>query len=100
MSDSNAITAEIVAKAARLSRIALSEDERLVMAEQLERVRAWAALLQDVPVADVAPMLHPHEGAMRLRADEDTGQTLTVSEVLANAPAQAEDHFLVPRVVG
>lgn len=94
------ITPAVVAKAARLARIALPEADLPALADQLERVRAWADTLQSVDVDHVAPMVHPHEQPMRLRDDADTGQTLTPSEVLANAPAQTDDHFLVPRVVG
>ncbi len=96
----DAITPAVVAKAARLARIALSPAEEAATAVQLERVRAWATTLQDVAVEDVAPMMHPHEGPMPLRADVDSGQTLTAAEVLANAPSHAEHHFVVPRVVG
>jgi aspartyl/glutamyl-tRNA(Asn/Gln) amidotransferase C subunit len=43
-------------------------------------------------------MAHPHDVALRLRADEP--QALPARELLlANAPEQAEGLFLVPRVV-
>jgi len=95
-----AITPDVVAQAARLARIALSNAEQKAMAQQLERVRTWAAALQTVDVADVAPMLHPDAGPMPLRPDCEAGQTLSQEEVLSNAPAQVAHHFLVPRVVG
>ncbi|MCO4761099.1 MAG: Asp-tRNA(Asn)/Glu-tRNA(Gln) amidotransferase subunit GatC [Myxococcales bacterium] len=96
---SDAIDATAVADAARLARLALEPAEQQAMAAELERVRAWVSMLQAVDVSDVAPMTHPHEGAMGLRRDR-VSSDLTAAEALANAPAQAEGHFLVPRVVG
>ena len=98
MSDA-AIDAQAVRRAAQLARIALSDDEADALANELDEVRAWIDQLQGVDVTEVAPLIHPNHAEAPTRDDEVQGQ-LSQEQALANSPAQAEGHFLVPRVVG
>jgi aspartyl-tRNA(Asn)/glutamyl-tRNA(Gln) amidotransferase subunit C len=85
-------------KLARLSRLAISEQEQQEVLPALTAILNWVGELSDAPTQDVAPMAHPHDMALRLR--QDTAQTLPPREVLMqNAPQSAAGLFIVPRVV-
>ena len=85
-------------KLARLARLAISEQERREVLPALVSVLNWVGELSKAPTADVAPMAHPHDLALRLRPD--SAQTLPPRELLMqNAPQAAGGLFVVPRVI-
>jgi aspartyl-tRNA(Asn)/glutamyl-tRNA(Gln) amidotransferase subunit C len=90
-----AVTRQDVDHVARLARLALSEDESAEMTTQLNRILAHVEMLQEVDTTDVEPLTHPFETRNVFRADEPR-PSLTQADALANAPASAEQHFLVP----
>ena len=93
------VDAAMVRQVAKLAKLSLSEAELPTVAADLERVLALVAVLDEVDVTDVSPLLHPHGHAMPTRADVvQTG--LTQKQALANAPAQEDGYFLTPRVIG
>ncbi|MFZ9997648.1 MAG: Asp-tRNA(Asn)/Glu-tRNA(Gln) amidotransferase subunit GatC [Burkholderiaceae bacterium] len=87
-----------IQKLARLAKLELSDEQAGQLEPSLSSIVTWVGSLNQAPTADVLPMAHPHDVALRLRADEP--QPLPTREaLLANAPEQAEGLFLVPRVV-
>jgi len=83
---------------ARLARIEITETQAQEAAKQLNDILAMIEQIARVDTAGVLPMSHPLDGIQRMRAD-------TVTDVpdrqqnMANAPAQRDGLFLVPRVV-
>lgn len=94
-----AVTRQDVDHVARLARLALTEEEAAEMTTQLNRILAHVEMLRDVDTGGVAPLTHPFETRNRFRADE-ARPSLAQHEALANAPAQAEHHFLAPDAGG
>jgi aspartyl-tRNA(Asn)/glutamyl-tRNA(Gln) amidotransferase subunit C len=92
------VTTDTVAHVARLARLSLTEDERVLFARQLEEILAWAEALQPLPVDDVAPMTHALAAAS-WRADEPRDGTPR-ERALEAAPDPADGLFRVPRVIG
>jgi aspartyl-tRNA(Asn)/glutamyl-tRNA(Gln) amidotransferase subunit C len=86
---------------ARLARLALTEDERAVVARQFAGIVDYVAQIQAVETADVPPMSHPHVEGTAARPDE-LQPSLDRDAVLAAAPdAEREAGFFkVPRVLG
>jgi aspartyl-tRNA(Asn)/glutamyl-tRNA(Gln) amidotransferase subunit C len=85
-------------KLALLSRLALTEQDRRDLLPALSAIVAWADGLHEAPTQAVAPMAHPHDLALRLRAD--TPEPLPSRDALmANAPQTVQGLFVVPRVV-
>jgi aspartyl-tRNA(Asn)/glutamyl-tRNA(Gln) amidotransferase subunit C len=83
---------------ARLARLALSDEERERLREQLGVILDHAARVQEVAAADVPPTAHPVPQTNVFRSDEP-GECLTAEEALAGAPETEDGRFKVPRIV-
>ncbi len=92
------ITRDEVAHLARLSRLALDEAELDHFAQQLDVIIAAVARVREVTAENIPPTSHAVPLTNVLRAD-DPVPPLTVSEVLAQAPAAQEQRFRVPRIL-
>ena len=93
------ISRDDVAHLARLSRLAVTDEELDQFAGQLEQVLAAVARVGEADVADVLPMTHAVPLTNVLRPDEVT-PSLSRDAVLAGAPAAEDDRFRVPRILG
>ena len=89
---------EIVEHVARLARLALSEDEKVMFARQLGEVLMYMERLNEVDTEGVAPMSHVVDLENVMREDIPT-PPLAAGEALRNAPASRDGMFLVPRVI-
>src|SRR3954463_10358062 len=93
-----AITRQDVAHLARLARLAVTEDELDVFAEQLDVILGAVARVGEVAAADIPPTSHAVPMTNVYRADE-VEPSLPREAVLAGAP-DVEDHkFRVPRIL-
>lgn len=89
---------DIVNKIARLSRIAISEQEAEKMVGELNGILAWVEQLGEVDVTGVEPMTAVIPNTLRLRDDVVTDGNIR-DKVLANAPAKEGVFFGVPKVI-
>jgi aspartyl-tRNA(Asn)/glutamyl-tRNA(Gln) amidotransferase subunit C len=89
---------QTVKRVARLSRIAVSEEDAQRMAGELNVILGFVEQLNEVDVAGVEPMTSVMPMAMKKRQDAvtDGGKA---DDIVANAPATEEGFFLVPKVV-
>jgi aspartyl-tRNA(Asn)/glutamyl-tRNA(Gln) amidotransferase subunit C len=92
------ITRADVAHLARLSRLALSDDELDQMAGQLEVIINSVARVSEVADADVPPTSHSVPLTNVFRTDE-LRPSLTPAAALAGAPATEDQRFRVPRIL-
>lgn len=92
------ITRAEAAHLARLSRLALSDDELDQFAGQLDVIINAVARVSEVADADVPPTSHSVPLTNVFRADE-VRPCLTPEEALAGAPASEEQRFRVPRIL-
>ena len=83
---------------ARLARLELTDDEKARLREQLGVILEAAAKVSEVATDDVPPTAYAISRSNVLRPDKIT-PSLTVEEVLSNAPEVEDDRFKVPRVV-
>ena len=83
---------------ARLARLELSDEEKERLREQLAVILDNAAKVGEVATEDVPPTAYAIPRSNVLRPDELT-PSLTLEEVLANAPEVEDDRFKVPRIV-
>ena len=93
------ISRDDVAHLARLSRLAVTDEELDRFAGQLDQVLAAVARVGEAAVADVPPMTHAVPLTNVLRADAVV-PSLPREAVLAEAPAAEDDRFRVPRILG
>ena len=82
---------------AKLARIALTEEEKEQLRTQLGLILEHAAKVGEVAADDVPPTASAIPRANVFR--EDTPEpSIPHDAALANAPAQADDRFMVPKV--
>ena len=83
---------------ARLARLELSDAEVAQYQAQLSDVLKFVEALRQVDVSDVEPTAHASPVFNVFRADESR-PCFTPKEALANAPRQANDLFVVTKVL-
>ena len=84
---------------AKLSRLALTDDEIEHLTSELAGILGHARDMEALDLADIAPTAHPLPLENVFRPDE-VRQTVDRDEVLAMAPAAEEGRFRVPRILG
>src|ERR1700749_3749662 len=87
-----AITRDVVAHLARLSRLALREDELDHLATQLGDIISAVARVQEVTADDIPPTSHALPLTNVFRADE-LRPCLTPEQALSGAPASEQQRF-------
>ena len=93
-----AISREEVAHLARLSRLAVTDQELDQFAGQLDVILQSVARVGEVAAEDIPPTSHsvPLTNVYR---DDAVQPRLTQAEALSGAPDQAEGRFRVPRIL-
>jgi aspartyl-tRNA(Asn)/glutamyl-tRNA(Gln) amidotransferase subunit C len=82
---------------ARLARVALTDDEKARLNEQLDAILAYAANVGEVATEDVPPAAYAIPRANVFREDVPE-PSLPVDDALRNAPDREGDRFRVPRI--
>jgi aspartyl-tRNA(Asn)/glutamyl-tRNA(Gln) amidotransferase subunit C len=93
-----AISREEVAHLARLSRLAVTEEELDRFAGQLDVILQSVARVGEVAAEDIPPTSHAVPLTNVLR-DDEIRPSLRREDALAAAPDAAEDRFRVPRIL-
>ncbi len=89
---------EDVQRIAHLARLAITDEEAARTLAQLNDIFGMIERMRAVDTDGIEPMSHPLGGAQRLREDAVT-EMPDRERNLANAPAQQDGLFLVPRVL-
>ena len=92
------LTRQEIAHLARLSRLAVTDEELDLFAGQLDAVLDAVAKVGQAPVDDVAPTTHAVPMTNVFRPDV-VRPSLPRDVVLAGAPAAEEGRFRVPRIL-
>jgi aspartyl-tRNA(Asn)/glutamyl-tRNA(Gln) amidotransferase subunit C len=87
-----------VKRVARLSRLAVSDEDAQRMVSELNVILGFVEQLDEVDVSGVEPMTSVIAMDMKKRADVVTDGD-KAADIVANAPASEEGFFLVPKVV-
>ena len=93
-----AISREEVAHLARLSRLAVTEDELDQFAGQLDVILQSVARVGEVAADDIPPTSHSVP-LTNIYRDDVVTPSLTQAEALSGAPDSAEGRFRVPRIL-
>ncbi len=99
MSGSSKLTADEVRKVARLSRLALTDEQVERYRGQLSAILGYVQRLQQVDLAGVEPMAHVGEAVNRLD-DDVPGPTLPTQALMKMAPDTMPPFIKVPKVIG
>ncbi len=96
------LTSDDLKRIAHLARIAVTEDDVALMQTQLNGIFGLISELKAVDTSGVEPLSHPldivQDMAQRLREDRITEADQREAN-MANAPAQENGLFLVPKVL-
>lgn len=87
-----------VKRVARLSRIAVKDDEAERMARELNAILGFVEQLDEVDVNNVEPLTSVIPMSLRTRKDVVTDGN-KAADIVANAPLTEDHFFLVPKVI-
>lgn len=92
------ITKADVEHVALLARIELTEEEKELFTDQLNRILEYFRKIDEVDLEGVEPTYHVLEIKNVFRKDEVT-EHLSHEEALLNAPRKEREYFKAPRIV-
>jgi len=95
----SSLSRDDVAKLAALARIEMSEEELVSLASQFGMILDAVARVQDVDLDGVEATSHPQLIRNVFREDV-VHPSLTPTQALSGAPAQEEQRFRVPQILG
>jgi aspartyl-tRNA(Asn)/glutamyl-tRNA(Gln) amidotransferase subunit C len=92
------IEREQVQHVARLSRLALSEEELTLFKGQLARILDYIGMLEELDTSATPPLYHPNAEGLSFRQDipRENGPAV---DLKCLAPEFDEGHFLVPSIL-
>ena len=89
---------EAVKKVASLARIRMDDEELKLMAPRLSKIVGFIEQLSELDTDNVEPLANVVDIALPLRKDVVTDGNC-VDKILANAPEEAQNYFVVPNVI-
>jgi aspartyl-tRNA(Asn)/glutamyl-tRNA(Gln) amidotransferase subunit C len=92
------VSREEVEHVAQLARMALTSQDLERVGTELNRILEHFNRLQELDTEDVAPTSHAIPMTNVFREDQ-VGESLSVEDVVENAPERSDDFFKVPRIV-
>ena len=92
------ITPQEVARIATLARMDMDDELSSRLAGQMDDILGYMDKLGELDTADVEPMYTPVEHTSVLR-DDVARSDYSREEILANAPEEDGQYFIVPRIV-
>lgn len=92
------ISVELIDRLSHLSMLTFSEDEKLRLKGELEKMMDFINKLEEVYTDGVEPLLHITAGSNLERCDEVSGE-LDRKSVFSNALKHNDQFFLVPKVI-
>ena len=90
--------ADEVRKVAALARLSLSDDELVVLGEQLTQILGYVEMLDDVDIEDTMPMPHAVD-LQNVFRDDQRQPSLSRADALSNAPRTDGEFFQVPQIL-
>lgn len=85
-------------KIAHLARLDIKHGEEESLLASMDSVLSWMDQLNEIDTEGIEPLTHITDEANIWR-DDISGNSLTKSEMLENAPAKNANYILVPKVI-
>ena len=92
------VSTGLIDNLANLARLRFSEEEKVEIRNDLQRMIAFVEKLQEVDTAGTEPLLHMTDAMNTYREDEVKG-SMQKATALSNAPDANTDYFKVPKVI-
>lgn len=84
---------------AKLSRLALSNEDEALFGSQLGRILTYVKQLDQLDTEGVKPTSHVINDLKNVSRTDTNRKSLSTGEALANAPDRADGLFRVPRII-
>ena len=94
-----ALTREEVLKIAKLSKLSFEEKEIEKFQIELNDILGYIDMLNEVDTSKVEPLVYINDVVNNFREKEEK-PSLEIKKVLLNAPENAENAIVVPKVIG
>ena len=94
-----ALTKEEVLKIAKLSKLSFEEKEIERFQIELNDILKYIDMLNEVDTSKVQPLVYINEAVNNFR-EKEKKLSLEIEKVLLNAPENAENAIVVPKVIG
>ena len=88
----------LILKLENLSRLKLSEDERVSMISNLSDMLKLVEKLEELPTDNVEPLIYVN-GETNIWRNDESETLISVEMAVKNAPEAQENFFSVPRVI-
>lgn len=92
------VTDEMIDRLANLAKLSFTNEEKIELKQDLEKMIGFVEKLKEVDTTGVEPLLHMTDAVNILREDE-VKKEITKEEALLNAPKTDGDFFIVPKVI-
>ena len=92
------INQTLIEKLAKLSQLDFSQEAKIKMEHDLNKILAFVDELNTLNTDDIEPLVYINEEVNKLRQDEVT-EHLPKEKALKNAPDKDSDYFKVPTVL-
>ncbi len=92
------VNKDTIEKLAKLSRLHFSEEEKLEIQADLQKMIHFVDKLNTLDTTGLEPVLHMGTEVNMLREDEVRG-SVSAEEALLNAPGKKDHFFTVPKVI-
>ena len=92
------ISKEEVEKLAHLARLEFSDDEKLSMQADMDKILGFVDKINELDLAGVEPLVYLNEDRNVMRTDK-VEQRISKDDALRNSPERDSDYFRVPKVL-
>ena len=92
------VTPQLIDQLAHLSRLYFTDEEKVSVQQDLQKMVAFVEQLNEVDTTNVTPLLHMG-GAVNVLREDEVKQTITREAALSNAPDANDQYFRVPTVI-
>ncbi len=89
---------ELIDKLSHLARLEFHDDEKVKIAQDLEKIIGFCEKLNEIDTENHEPLIFMTPESNILRADRVEG-VITKDEALKNAPSKDSDYFKAPKVI-
>ena len=92
------VTPQLIDQLAHLSRLYFTDEEKVSVQQDLQKMVTFVEQLNEVDTTGVEPLLHMG-GRVNVFREDEVIQTITREEALSNAPGASNEYFSVPTVI-
>ncbi|MFX1315048.1 MAG: Asp-tRNA(Asn)/Glu-tRNA(Gln) amidotransferase subunit GatC [Promethearchaeota archaeon] len=99
MSEKKEFSKETIDYLAKLALLDLKDEEKEILANQLNDILTYFKKLNDIDTSNIEPTTHPIEGLQNVFREDIPRNSLTNEEATKNAQHKKDGYFKAPRIL-